>query len=61
MRIDEFSIFPSTAGLNDTERLRFVSFGFDLASTTPTVTQPAVWSRKARAIRELWGRGRFRP
>jgi hypothetical protein len=61
MRIDEFSKNPTTAGLDDTERARFVLFGFDLSSSTTFVAQPAVWSRKARSIKELWGRARRRP
>ena len=37
MRLDEFSDFPSTAEIDSTERVRWISFGFDIASEAPPV------------------------
>ena len=38
MRIDEFSnMGAGVSGLSDTERTRFACFGFDLASSSPSV------------------------
>lgn len=43
MKLDEFSTTTLTAGLDSTERVRFVSFGFDIASGAPIpVFVPAI-------------------